>query len=559
VTDGSTTCRGRKADGLSDEFIEPPFLDAERSVLASMMLDEGAIGRAVELIDSPAFYRTSHAKLFDVLVGLCNARVPVDLITVAEELRQRGDLEAVGGPTFLAQIMEYATTAANLEAHCHIVRQAANRRRVNRFLLELQAQSDRGTDDADLSAGLRAAADELDGLGGRSRNRFAEASVNAVDLLTMEIPKPRSLLGDGVLTQGGFAILYGAPGLGKSWKALTLGRALARGEPWCGLSTLSGGVRVGILQLELGEHAIQARLRTLGVGGHERDSTLFVVSRPKLRGAVDFCQRAQLEELRAWILNQALDVVIVDAFARAHTASENKTEELGPVLAALDSLRHETGCAVVLVHHERKSPAGSGRDDDLDALRGHSRLQSDPTLLMRVRRTSGGLCCLVFVKVTEGATPAEVYFRIGESGVPEVVQSPESKAEENRTRVLQAVLRAGRPVTRADVESLTGLGRSATAGHLKALCGESHITASGSARDVSYSAPIVRPSEPSVEELVDEGSSIVRNGLGDSDVEQSTSGVIRPSERPHRPPLGGGTVDGRTSAPNGLLLDGDRP
>src|SRR5215510_1258976 len=83
----------------------PQALDAERSVLAAMLLDEGAIGRAIEMVDAGAFYRTAHAKLFEALVALYNARVPADMITVAEELKKRGDLEAVGGAQFLAQIM----------------------------------------------------------------------------------------------------------------------------------------------------------------------------------------------------------------------------------------------------------------------------------------------------------------------------------------------------------------------------------------------------------------------------------------------------------------------
>jgi hypothetical protein len=90
-----------------------------------MLLDESAIGRAVEMIDAAAFYRTAHAKLFEALVALYNTRVPADLITVAEELKKRGDLEAVGGPQFLAQIMEYASTIANLEQHIRIVQSKA--------------------------------------------------------------------------------------------------------------------------------------------------------------------------------------------------------------------------------------------------------------------------------------------------------------------------------------------------------------------------------------------------------------------------------------------------
>jgi replicative DNA helicase len=69
-------------------------LDAERSVLAAMMLDESPIAHAVESIDATAFHLAAHAKAFGALAALSEKRVPADLITVAEELNQRGDLEA---------------------------------------------------------------------------------------------------------------------------------------------------------------------------------------------------------------------------------------------------------------------------------------------------------------------------------------------------------------------------------------------------------------------------------------------------------------------------------
>src|SRR5262249_4796010 len=125
----------------------PQALDAERSVLAAMLLDEGAIGRAIEMIDSAAFYRTAHAKLFEALVALYNARVPADLITVAEELKKRGDLEAVGGPPFLAQVMEYATTAANLEQHIRIVHSKAILRQLIKATTEIQQQCYSGSEE----------------------------------------------------------------------------------------------------------------------------------------------------------------------------------------------------------------------------------------------------------------------------------------------------------------------------------------------------------------------------------------------------------------------------
>lgn len=143
MTDIHPGSTGGGAPGLTP----PQALEAERSILAAMMLDAGAIGRAVENIESSSFYRTAHAKIFDALVALYNRNEAADLITVAEELRKRGDFEAAGGAPALAQIMEYATTTANLEHHIRIVHSKAILRSLIRATTEIQQQCYAGQDE----------------------------------------------------------------------------------------------------------------------------------------------------------------------------------------------------------------------------------------------------------------------------------------------------------------------------------------------------------------------------------------------------------------------------
>jgi replicative DNA helicase len=111
----------RPGSPVAEGPMPPQSLEAERSVLAAMMLDFESIGRALELIEPPAFYRVAHQKIFESVIALYNRNERADLITVAEELRKRGDLEAIGGQPALAQVLEYATTSANLEEHARIV------------------------------------------------------------------------------------------------------------------------------------------------------------------------------------------------------------------------------------------------------------------------------------------------------------------------------------------------------------------------------------------------------------------------------------------------------
>jgi len=127
--------------------VPPQALDAERAVLAAMMLGADAIGRAVELVDASVFYRPAHAKIFDACVGLYQRNERADLITVTEELRKKGDLEAVGGNAAVAQLLEQATTTANIEEHLRIVGQKAVLRGLIRATGEIQSECFAGNDE----------------------------------------------------------------------------------------------------------------------------------------------------------------------------------------------------------------------------------------------------------------------------------------------------------------------------------------------------------------------------------------------------------------------------
>ncbi len=133
--------------GVVSGPVPPQALEAERSVLAAMLLGNEAVGRAVEMADSAIFYRAAHQKIFDAIVALFNRNERVDSITVTEELRKRGDLEAAGGAATLAQILEYATTTANLEEHVKIVASKSVLRNLIRATTEIQEESYAASDE----------------------------------------------------------------------------------------------------------------------------------------------------------------------------------------------------------------------------------------------------------------------------------------------------------------------------------------------------------------------------------------------------------------------------
>jgi hypothetical protein len=527
--------------------------DLEAATLGGMLRDPGTVSEARAAgLTASAFTRSEHTAVARALLALDAAALAGGvLVPVTVALDRAGELALVNSAGGLAQLVAVGFDSTNVRAAvARLV--ALARAREAHALLAAAAQRVASDPDA-LVAALADVARAVERLDTSGRSRFAGAAISAAELAEQELAPPRSLLGDGVLAAGGFGILYGKPSTGKSWLALMLLRALARGEPWLGIATPGEGARVGLLQLELGAYRAQARLRALGVGPHERDANVRLLLRPRLRGIVDLTRPDDLAELRTWVCDDGLDLVAIDAFSRSHTAPEIDGERIGMVLAGLDALRHETGCAVLLIHHERKSQRDDGADSDLDALRGHSRLQSDPTLLARVVNARG-LRCVRFPKVSEGPTPEPVWLRADEDGVPHVVASPDTVADANRERVVRFVTDAGRPVTRAEVEAATGLSASAVKRHLAALIEQGAFAQHGTNRAATY-GPAHQPT-PAHDEPRAGASPQLFNGLDHFAAQPAQPSGRRPAHRPApAPPKGGGAggpLSGAGSAgPNG--------
>ncbi|MBI2619325.1 MAG: replicative DNA helicase [Ignavibacteriales bacterium] len=111
--------------GATEGRVPPQAMDVEMAVLGAMLLEKEAIAKAVEVLDETAFYKPAHQQIFSAMIGLFERSEPVDLITLVEELRGRGQLEKVGGEYYLTELTTKVTSAANIEFHAHIVLEKA--------------------------------------------------------------------------------------------------------------------------------------------------------------------------------------------------------------------------------------------------------------------------------------------------------------------------------------------------------------------------------------------------------------------------------------------------
>jgi replicative DNA helicase len=100
----------------------PPYnLEAEQSVLGSMLLDRDAVVTATEILKRDDFYRENHKEIFESIMGLFDIGQPVDIITVAEKLKTKGVLEAIGGLEYLSSVVNQVPTTANTRYYAKIV------------------------------------------------------------------------------------------------------------------------------------------------------------------------------------------------------------------------------------------------------------------------------------------------------------------------------------------------------------------------------------------------------------------------------------------------------
>lgn len=108
--------------------IPPQALDVEEAVLGSMLLEPNCVDEALENLNEGCFYSDRNRLIFIAVQSLRNANAPIDIITVADKLRQQDKLEAVGGPSVLAELSGKIGSAAYIESYVRILQQKAIQR-----------------------------------------------------------------------------------------------------------------------------------------------------------------------------------------------------------------------------------------------------------------------------------------------------------------------------------------------------------------------------------------------------------------------------------------------
>jgi len=410
----------------SEGRVPPQAIEVEQAVLGSMLIDREAVPKALEVLDQESFYRDAHAKIFQAMTALFERSEPIDVTTVAEELRRRGQLDAVGGALYLTELTMKITSAANVEAHAYIVLEKAILRKLIEASTNIAKRSYNPAEDP-LEL-LDEAEQRIFQIAERRLKRSSLSLTRAIsDTLEMlerihgqrggvtGVPSGFARLDDltGGFQPSDLIIIAGRPSQGKTALALSIARnaSVEHGVP-VGIFSLEMASQQLVLRLLAAEARVDAhKLRTGRLSDEEwpklstkvhrlAEAKIFIDDTPAL-GILEL--RAKARRLKA---EHNIGLVIVDylQLMQGPRDAENREKEISMISRSLKALAKELNTPVIALSQlSRAVEARSGRRPVLSDLRESGAIEQDSDVVIFVHRPE--LYGERFLE--DGQTPAE--------------------------------------------------------------------------------------------------------------------------------------------------------
>lgn len=134
-----------------DEYghLQPQAPELEEAVLGALMIEKDAYSLVSEILRPESFYEHRHQLIYAAITDLAIQQKPIDILTVTEQLRSRGDLEEVGGPFYITQLSGKVASSAHIEYHARIIAQKFLARELISFTSSIQTKAFDETQDVD--------------------------------------------------------------------------------------------------------------------------------------------------------------------------------------------------------------------------------------------------------------------------------------------------------------------------------------------------------------------------------------------------------------------------
>ena len=394
-----------------DATLEKPLpnnLDAERSVLGAILLDNHALNAAIENLRAEDFFLDQHRRVFTQMIALGENQQAIDLVTLTEELHRRGDLEAAGGAPYLASLADGMPKVSNIEHYARIVKEKAMLRNLIHTTHNIQQHAFEGEDGADaildnaessifalaedrVKAGLVSIKDVVKDNFERLERIFREGkSITGISTGYGELDKLLSGLQPSELI-----ILAARPSQGKTALALNFAENIA----------IRGGEPVAIFSLEMSKESLLQRLiaSVAQIDAHKFRTghlskedwrrvteTLGTISSAPV-WIDDAGSNSVLEigaKARRLMRDKGLKLLIVDylQLITARGRFNSRQEEVSSISRNLKGLAKELKIPVLVLSQLTRAPEREERGPQLSDLRESGAIEQDADVVMFIYR-----------------------------------------------------------------------------------------------------------------------------------------------------------------------------
>ncbi|API90224.1 replicative DNA helicase [Marinilactibacillus sp. 15R] len=349
--------------------LPPQNIEAEQSVLGSILLNPEALISAMEYIESEDFYRRAHQLIFQTMVDLSERNEAIDVITIADRLESKNQLEDIGGTPYLADIATTVPTAANVEYYSKIVEERSILRRLIQTATEIAS---RGYEESSNLPNLLDEAERkiLEVSEKRSRSGFVNIetvlreTINNIDELFQNDEEITGIsTGYKALDQmtaglheDELIILAARPGVGKTAFALNVAQNIGtKTDETVAIFSLEMGAEQLVNRMLCAEGTINASNLRTGKLTEEEFTKLFVAmgSLSKANIYIDDTPGIRTAEIRAKCrrLKQergSLGLVVIDYLQLIEgTGRESRQQEVSEISRQLKKLAKELSVPVV--------------------------------------------------------------------------------------------------------------------------------------------------------------------------------------------------------------------
>lgn len=393
------------------ERIPPHSQDAEQALLGAMLIDEGAVARAVEILrQERRFYSASHRKIYAAIIALYERSQPADITTVSEELERRGELSECGGRAYLAGLASGVATAANAEYYARIILEKSTLRDLIEASSDIVNQAYRQEKEVDdlLDEAEQKVFDISEGQLRSDFSRIADLLPHTFEAIDNYVETKGGLIGyptgytdlDAItagLHRGDLIIIAGRPSMGKSALVLNIAENLS----------LAANKAVAVFSLEMSKEQLALRMLCgrAKVSSHRlRTGRMSESDWPKLSNAAGPLEKALIYiddtpmmtvlEMRAKarrLASQAdLGLIVIDYLQMMSGSrhAENRQQEISQITRGLKGLAKELNVPVVGCSQLSRmvETRGGDRRPQLSDLRESGAIEQDADVVMFVYR-----------------------------------------------------------------------------------------------------------------------------------------------------------------------------